>query len=239
MTPRGHVYTVDPGRPFLAVLAEALLAGNLPVRGGTRPDALVLADVTVYLPTRRPARALQHAFLAAAGGKALLLPRIKVLGEGGEELELLAEAADTGTDAAADIPRAIGEPERHLILTALVRKWDEARRGAGDGAPYVSAGARGPAQAARLARELARLIDVLETEGIDFARLESLVADEYAEHWSPTLDFLKIALQLWPALLAERNLLSPVARRLNVLQVEARRLRNAPPAAPVIVAGDG
>jgi ATP-dependent helicase/nuclease subunit B len=237
MTPRGHVYTVDPGRPFLAVLAEALLAGNLPVRGGTRPDALVLADVTVYLPTRRPARALQHAFLAAAGGKALLLPRIKVLGEGGEELELLAEAADTGTDAAADIPRAIGEPERHLILTALVRKWDEARRGAGDGAPYVSAGARGPAQAARLARELARLIDVLETEGIDFARLESLVADEYAEHWSPTLDFLKIALQLWPALLAERNLLSPVARRLNVLQVEARRLRNAPPAAPVIVAG--
>jgi ATP-dependent helicase/nuclease subunit B len=88
-----------------------------------------------------------------------------------------------------------------------------------------------------LARELARLIDALETDGIGFARLQSLVAEEYAEHWSPTLDFLKIALQLWPAHLAERNLLSPVARRRRVLDAEARRLRDAPPTAPVIVAG--
>ena len=77
MTPVGHVYTVDPGRPFLTALAEALLAGDLPRRGGRPPDALGLADITIYLPTRRPARALQQAFLAAAGGRALLLPRIK------------------------------------------------------------------------------------------------------------------------------------------------------------------
>jgi ATP-dependent helicase/nuclease subunit B len=236
MTPRGHVYTVDPGRPFLAVLAEALLAGDLPARGGARPGALGLADIVIYLPTRRPARALQHAFLQAAGGKALLLPRIKVLGEGGEELELLAEAANAGADAAANIPRAIGELERQLILTALVRKWDEGRR-RGGGMPYASTGARGPAQAARLARELARLVDAAETEGIGLAQLESLVADEYAQHWSPTLAFLKIALQLWPAHLAEQGLLSPVARRLRVLEAEARRLRDAPPGAPVIVAG--
>jgi ATP-dependent helicase/nuclease subunit B len=234
----GRVYTVDPGRPFLAVLAEALLAGNLPVPGGAPPHALGLADVTIYLPTRRPARALQHAFLAAAGGRALLLPRIKVLGEGGEELELLAEAATVGVDAAADVPRALGELERQLVLTALVRKWDEARRRRGSGIqPYTSTAARGPAQAARLARELARLIDGLETEGIDLARLESLVADEYAEHWSPTLEFLKIALQLWPAHLEEQGLLSPVGRRLRVLEAEARRLKHAPPSAPVIVAG--
>jgi len=206
----GRVYTVDPGRPFLAVLAEALLAGNLPVPGGAPPHALGLADVTIYLPTRRPARALQHAFLAAAGGRALLLPRIKVLGEGGEELELLAEAATVGVDAAADVPRALGELERQLVLTALVRKWDEARRRGSGIQPYTSTAARGPAQAARLARELARLIDGLETEGIDLARLESLVADEYAEHWSPTLEFLKIALQLWPAHLEEQGL-RPVA----------------------------
>ena len=237
MTPRGHVYTVDPGRPFLAVLAEALLAGDLPVRGGARPGALDLADIAIYLPTRRPARALQQAFLAAAGGNALLLPRIKMLGEGGEELELLAEAAHAGAGAAADIPRAIGELERQLVLTALVRKWDEGQRRGGGGMPYTSTGARGPAQAARLARELARLIDALETQGIDLARLQSLVAEEYAEHWSPTLDFLRIALQLWPAHLKEQKLLSPVARRLRVLDAEARRLKDAPPAAPVIVAG--
>jgi ATP-dependent helicase/nuclease subunit B len=237
MTPRGHVYMVDPGRPFLAVLAQALLAGNLPVGGGTRPGALALADIAIYLPTRRPARALQQAFLAAAGGKALLLPRIKVLGESGEELELLAEAAHAGAGAVADIPRAISDLERQLVLTALVRKWDEGQRHAGGGTPYASTGVRGPAQAARLARELARLIDALETQEIDFARLQKLVAEEHAEHWSPTLDFLKIALQLWPAHLAEQNLLSPVARRLRVLEAEARRLRDAPPVAPVVVAG--
>ncbi len=235
MTPRGHVYAVDPGRPFLGVLAEALLAGNLPVRGGARPGALDLADIVIYLPTRRASRALQQAFLAAAGGKALLLPRIKMLGEGAEELELLAEAAHAG--AAADIPRAISELERQLVLTALARRWDEGRRRAGGGMPYASTGARRPAQAARLARELARLIDALETQGIDFSRLQTLVAEEYAAHWSPTLDFLRIALQLWPAHLAEQNLLSPVAHRLRVLDAEVRRLKEAPPAAPVIVAG--
>src|SRR5262245_1029249 len=237
MTPRGHVYTVDPGRAFLTVLAEALLGGNLPARGGIRPSALGLADLIIYLPTRRPARTLQHAFLQAAGGKALLLPRIKTLGAGGEELEPPPDAANAGTGAAADIPRAIGELERQLVLTALVRKWDERRRRRGGFTAHAGTGARGPAQAARLGRELARLIDALETEGIDVARLESLVADEYAEHWSPTLDFLKIALQLWPAHLAEQNLLSPVARRLRVLDAEKRRLKAEPPGAPVIVAG--
>ena len=233
----GRVYSVDAGRSFLAALAQALLAGDLPVRGGAQPDALGLADITVYLPTRRPARALQHAFLEAAGGRALLLPRIKMLGEASEELELIAETAGLGSDGPADAPRAISELERQLVLTTLVHRWDKAERRRGDIEPYASAGARTPAQAARLARELARLIDTLEAEGIDFARLSSLVADEYSEHWSRTLAFLEIALQFWPAHLAEHNLLSPVARRRHALDAEAHRLRTAPPQAPVIVAG--
>jgi ATP-dependent helicase/nuclease subunit B len=242
MTHRGHVYTVDAGRPFLAVLAEKLLAGQLPADGGARPDALGLADVTVYLPTRRPARALQHAFLQAAGGRALLLPRIKMLGEGGEEQELLAAAAgaDIGseTGAAGDLPRAISELERQLVLTTLVSAWDKKQRSRRGGIePYPSAGAQTPAQAARLARELARLIDELEKEGIGFERLKRLPGDDYAEQWKRTLDFLGIALPFWPAHLAENNLLSPVGRRRQALDAETRRLRAAPPPAPVIVAG--
>jgi ATP-dependent helicase/nuclease subunit B len=239
MTRRGHVYAVDPGRSFLAVLAEAVLAGHLPVPGGARPDALGLADVTIYLPTRRPARALQQAFLEAAGGKALLLPRIKMLGEGGEELELIAGAAEPGTGAGgpADMPRAISELERQLVLTKLVVAWGSRQRGKDGLEPYASAGVRTPAQAARLARELARLIDQLEAADIDFTRLEGLVADEYTERWQRTLEFLGLALPFWPAYLAENNLLSPVARRRRVLEAEVRRLRDAPPQAPVIVAG--
>jgi ATP-dependent helicase/nuclease subunit B len=237
----GRVYAVEPGVPFLDALAAALMAGDLPAPGGTPPDALGLADIAVYLPTRRPASALQHAFLRAAGGRALLLPQIKMLGEAGEELELLA-AADAGSGALAgalaDLPRAISELERQLVLTTLVSAWDRReRRGGDDIGLYASAGARTPAQAARLARELARLIDALEAEGVDIQRLRGLVADEYAGHWRRTLDFLEIALAFWPAHLAEQNLLSPVARRRRALDADARRLREAPAAAPVIVAG--
>jgi ATP-dependent helicase/nuclease subunit B len=233
-----RVYSIDPGRSFLAALAEALLAGDLPTRGGARPDALGLADVTIYLPTRRPARALQQAFLEAAGGKALLLPRIKMIGQGGEELELLAEAAGNASRAPADVPRAISELERELVLTTLVLGWAKAQASEGDDLQlFAPTGARSPAQAIRLARELARLIDALETEDVDFARLQSLVADEYSEHWTRTLAFLDIAMQFWPAHLAEHNLLSPVARRRRLLDADVRRLQDAPPVAPVIVAG--
>src|SRR5262245_37350140 len=202
----GHVYAVDPGRSLLDTLAETLIAGELPIRGGRPPDALGLADITIYLPTRRPVRALQQAFLAAAGGKALLLPRIKMLGEDSEELELLAAAADVDSGASADLPRSISELERQLVLTTLVREWDKVERRHGRAIDaYASTGARTPAQAARLARELTRLIDTLETEGVDFARLTSVVADEYSEHWARTLTFLEIALRFWPAHLAEHN----------------------------------
>jgi ATP-dependent helicase/nuclease subunit B len=233
----GHVYSVDPGRSFLTVLAEALLAGDLPRRGGARPDALGLADITIYLPTRGPARALQQAFLEAAGGRALLLPRIKMLGADSEELELLAAVAAELGGGEGDIPRAIGELERQLLLTKLVDAWARQQRRAGGLAPYTPTGARSPAQAARHARDLARLIDELEAERIDFERLKGLTGDEYAEQWNGTLDFLRIAFDLWPKYLAADELLSPIARRRRLLEAEVRRLRKTPPAAPVIVAG--
>ena len=239
----GHrrVFAADPGRPFLVALAEALLAGDLPSPGGGSPDPLQLADVTLYLPARRPTRALQEAFLKASGGRALLLPKIKLIGEGSEELDLIASAEDFGAAGNADVPRAISELERQLLLTTLVLKWAEAeRRGQKRGEellPFAATGARTPAQAARLAVELARLIDTLEIEGVEFARLSELVPEEYSEHWSRTLAFLQIVMQFWPTHLAEHILLSPVARRQRLLRAEVERLKSGPPSAPVIVAG--
>ena len=96
---RARVYTVASGRPFLAALAEALLGGSLPVRGGQRPGPLQLADTVLYLPTRRATRPLQEAFLKASRGGALLLPKIKPIGAGSEEAELLASVEDFQTAA--------------------------------------------------------------------------------------------------------------------------------------------
>jgi ATP-dependent helicase/nuclease subunit B len=238
----GHrrVFAVDPWRPFLAALAEALLAGDLPLPGGARPDALQLADVTLYLPARRPTRALQEAFLNASGGRALLLPKIKLIGEASDELDLIVGVESFGAGE-GDVARVIGELERQLVLATLVLRWAESERGgttrSDELAPYPAAGARTPAQAVRLAKELARLIDLLETEGVDLSRLGELVPAEYSEHWSRTLAFLKIVMQFWPAHLAEHNLLSPVERRRRLLRAEVERLQAGPQAAPVIVAG--
>jgi ATP-dependent helicase/nuclease subunit B len=236
-----RVYTIAPGRPFLATLAHALLDGNLPYAGGRRPDPLQLGDTMLYLPTRRATRPLQDAFRRASRDRALLLPRIKPIGQGSEETELLASVDDFHAGGAANVPRVISELQRQLVLTELVLRWAQSQRraGKGDGGlqPNPGAGANTPAQAAKLADDLSRLIDTLETQDIDFARLADLVPEEHSEHWSQTLAFLQIVTQFWPAHLAENNLVSAVARRKRLIAADIERLRAKPPVAPVIVAG--
>ena len=56
MTARQAVFTVSRGVPFLPAVADALLDGRLV--GSVARDPLALASVSVYLPTRRAARAL-------------------------------------------------------------------------------------------------------------------------------------------------------------------------------------
>jgi ATP-dependent helicase/nuclease subunit B len=230
------IYTLPPGLPFLGTLAEAILAGDLPRQGGTKPTPISLAQVTLLLPTRRATRALQEAFLTASKGAALLLPKIKPIGEGSEDLTLLSGAAgltELGPDS-ADIPPAISELQRRLVLTQLVMQWSRAMR---DDGSVIAAGANTPAQAAKLAAELARLMDMVETEGASLAGLDQLVPEDYAEHWNKTLAFLKIIVEMWPAYLAANETLSPMERRNRVLRAEAQRLRDNPPKGPIIVAG--
>jgi len=53
------IYTIAPERPFLATLADGLLAMNA-------GDPMRLPRVTILLPTRRVVRALREAFLRGA-----------------------------------------------------------------------------------------------------------------------------------------------------------------------------
>ena len=163
---RPAVFNVPPGRPFLDCLARAILTGNLLRPGGPVPDMLDLPNWTILLPTRRAARAFQEAFLRASSGRAMLMPRVRPIAEAQEDLSLLSGLAslDTlgaghadGADA-SDVPMAISEIERRLVLTRLVMQWsDVMRKGAeqaaaaqadGDLLPVASAGAGTPAQAA-------------------------------------------------------------------------------------------
>lgn len=245
--PPANVFSVSPGRPFLAALADAVLAGNLPRAGGPKPDLIDLPNWTILLPTRRAARSLQEAFLAASGADAMLLPAIRPIAEGQEELGLIENAgAGPALDAGAlDIPPAIGALERTLLLTELVLAWSRSARNPQSGMdpdaarqqPVAGTGAATPAQAARLAAELARLIDAIETDGVSLDRLAGLVPVAYSAHWQHTLEFLEIVTQFWPAMLDEQKLISPADRRNRLIVAEARRLQVSPPAAPVIIAG--
>jgi ATP-dependent helicase/nuclease subunit B len=238
-----RVFTVPTGRPFLAAVASAILKGDLPASGGHAPSPLELPDITLLLPTRRATRVMQEAFLEAAGGRAMTLPQIRPISASEEDANLLAGIASPGTlgTDALDLAPAVSEIERRLVLTMLVQRWSQTMRKDDDDAAHLSdqaaAGANTPAQAAHLAAELARLMDMIETENVPLDGLAKLVPDEHSAHWQKTLEFLKIITSFWPEYLAEKTLLSPAGRRNRAILAEAERLAKSPLAGPVIVAG--
>ncbi|CAA7614549.1 double-strand break repair protein AddB [Magnetospirillum sp. SS-4] len=208
------VFTIPPGLPFVDTLAAALLAE-------AGDDPLALAAMEVLLPTRRACRALSDAFLRLSGGRPLLLPRLRPLGDMDEdELDLVAG------DDSLDLAPAIAPLERRLILTRLILAM-----AAGEAHPPS------PDQAARLAGELGRLLDAVRSERLDFARLATLVPDELAEHWQLTLTFLGLLTEAWPRILAERGVLEAEDRLDKVMAAQIESWRTRPPEHPVIAAG--
>ncbi|MGX9178933.1 double-strand break repair protein AddB [Mesorhizobium sp. BHbdii] len=229
-----RVFSIPPGAPFLPTLAEALLSGRLVPGFRFDGDPLALADATIYVPTRRAARALRGVFVDRLGSRSAILPVIRPLGEFDED-----EAAfEADASAAIDLAPPIAAIERLLLLAPLVRAWK--RRLPAHVAALFDEEIVVPASAADaiwLARDLARLMDEIETEGTDWTKLADLVTGNLAGWWQVTLDFLSIVTENWPNLLEERNRSNPAAHRNALIRLEAARLKRNPPAGPVIAAG--
>ena len=214
-----EIYTIDAGLPFV----DALAAGILARHSGAPED---LPRITVLLPTRRACRSAREAFLRLSSGSPMLLPRLTPLGDLDEDELAIGgwqEAGLDGTSAGFDPPPAIAAVRRQLLLTRLVLAFKK------DGTT--------PDQAARLAAELARLLDQVETERLSFDRLADLVPEDFAEHWRVTLAFLNILTERWPAILAEEGGVGGTRRRNLLLETQARAWREKAPAHPVIAAG--
>ncbi len=91
MSASPRVFTIPPTAPFLPVLARGILDGRVIPGFAPRTAPERLADLTIYLPTRRAARALATCLADELGASALLLPRIVPLGDVDEaETALLA-----------------------------------------------------------------------------------------------------------------------------------------------------
>src|SRR5215218_9403188 len=85
MAARPHVFTIPPSAPFLPTLARALLDGQLAPGFSPGGDPAELARATIYLPTRRACRLARDAFLQASGQAAVLLPRLRAIGDVDED----------------------------------------------------------------------------------------------------------------------------------------------------------
>ena len=213
-----HVWTLPPGTDFLGSLARTLATET-----GLAENPEALADALIYVPNRRSARALALAFHQAGGGRTILPPEIRALGD----LEL--EDPPSGAEEAlADLGPVLPIGRRLGVLARLVMAF-YAQRGL----------ALPPSSAIAAAQELSRLLDSAALAGgADWQNLPELVADaDLAAHWRDSVDFLRIVTEIWPQWREEAGATDPYERRLMVAEAIAADIRANPPAGPFIIAG--
>jgi ATP-dependent helicase/nuclease subunit B len=243
-----NVFTIAPGAPFLKTFVAALLEGRV-VEGYSRNlGPLEIAEATIYVPTRRAARALATEFSRAINRSSVLLPRILPLGALEEtETSLLFDERALDGIYEPGRPEAMGEIARRMQLAELILEWARALSHA-----IVSVSAQGEpafdtresflvgataADAWHLSGELANLIDELIIEDVAWERLDPLVLPEFDPYWRITLDFLNIAIEGWPKILAERNLVDKARRQVALIEAQSRRLQDGTLSGPVIAIG--
>jgi ATP-dependent helicase/nuclease subunit B len=243
-----NVFTIPPGAPFLKTFANSLFDGRV-IEGFSRNlGPLELAEATIYVPTRRAARALAGELAGAIGCPSLLLPCILPLGAL-EEPETSPSIDDAGLGSAPEpgVPEAAGEIERRMRLAGLMLTWARALRHA-----IVSVGPQGtyeydtqesflvaatPADAWHLSGELARLIDELIIADVAWEKLDPLVLPEFDSYWRITLHFLNIAIKQWPKILADRGLVDKARRQVTFIEAQCERLQTGAVSGPVIAIG--
>lgn len=205
------LYAVPLGVPFLSTLVDELITQ-------TASNPLSLAKYLIILPTRRGCLMLQDAFLKATPKGCRMLPRIIALGD-----------IEEGAEVPGYLPPKLLPPpmpswQRLGLMTQLVLTFEKQKEG----------GIHNPAGAVQLANDLMRLVDEVETTGLQLSNLETLVIGDYARHWQVTLDFLKILTQEWPEILKQEGFIEPAARKRMILEQFIEHWR---PTYPVILAG--
>ena len=213
--PKRGVYFIPSGISFVDELAGGVISS-------LTPDPVGMADISILLPTRRACRTLTEAFLRIMDGNPALLPDMLPVGDIEDDGVALLDWEEPAVGRGADLPPAIPRLRRQLLLSNLIMKKN----------PSSSA-----AHAARLAAELARLIDEVQSERLDFSNLSEIVPDRFSTHWQETLVFLQIVTEHWPRVLAEQGFLDPVDRRNRLIERQIDSWEANPPIGPVIAAG--
>ncbi|WOI53499.1 double-strand break repair protein AddB [Parvularcula sp. LCG005] len=217
--PTPALYTIPAGRPFLADLAAPILTAY-----ADQPDAI--ADLTIFLPNRRAVRRLADVFFEksiAAGRGAVILPRLRALGDVTEE-DLLFSGMPPAE--ASDLLPAADLTDRRLILARTIRQTNQQA----DWPACLTA-----------ADDLAGLLDSFHLEDVPLSALHDLNHPEHvqnaAAHWEKSLEFLSIISRFWPALTEEQGWMEPAERQRVLMEALTENLVAHESGHPIIVAG--
>ncbi len=128
-----------------------------------------LRDMLIFLPSRRALRTVEMALVSRAG-RPIILPHLVALGEGVDEPDLIEE------QESLDV---ISNMERVVVAAHLLT---------------ADAKINNLSTALPIARDLVRMCDYLENEGVDAATIdwESLVDEKYAAHFQDKAKMLNI-----------------------------------------------
>ncbi|MCA0400133.1 MAG: double-strand break repair protein AddB [Proteobacteria bacterium] len=239
-TPR--VFSIEPGGNFAQETVRALLAGHLLEIGS---DPAALADLVIYVPTRRLKPLIEVEFARILAPRPVILPRIRPLADPGDPLEAL---FDPQTSAFLDPTnpgfRPLSPNERRFRLLPMVERWRSLIRAEVEGGESIGAGAVGTPirESLALADSLGRLIDELRIASLP---LEALAASappgydpaRFDEYWARTRDFLAIAARAWPEALETLGARDEMDLRLAAIEAEARRLAAPDCTEKVLVVG--
>ncbi|MFN4178304.1 double-strand break repair protein AddB [Phenylobacterium sp.] len=210
-------FNIPAHRPFADDLAQGLYDALSPLG----PEAL--SDALVLVPTRRGARALADAFVRAAGGRAVLPPQMRPLGD----LEAGEPPFEPG-DLALDLPAAIEPLRRRFELAGVVATQ----------AHLLDGHSLTAASTLELADALGGFFDSVQIEEIEIeGRLETLVEGELAEHWQVSRRFLEAAAARWRRRLDELGVVDVSERRVRLLRRLAEAWTLKPPQGVLVAAG--
>lgn len=220
MQPQPNVWTCGAG--LIGALAQRVLAG-FPLDGDSPHD---LSRWTILVPTRRAARALERQLFKRSGASALLLPRVRPIGDADEDL-----LADVFPDVR--VPEAVSSMGQLFLLLTLVGEWAMAN----PHLPLAQDVQASRGQALGLAQSLAELVSQMETEEVTASLGSAFEGLDLAEHRQTLLSLLHLVQDELPRRLHEMNRIGPAERRNRLIRLEAQRIAADISSGPVIAAG--
>ncbi len=219
-----NVWTCGSG--LLEVLAREVLRGSLLAEAAL----FDLSQWTLLVPTRRAARLLERKLFELSGAAALVLPRVRPIGDGDEDLLDLSLTGEM-------LPPAISKSGQLFLLLSLIDHWARAN-------PHIPLAAdvnASPGQALGLAQSLVALVNQVETEEAEaeFSRSmrENFDRLELAEHRETIISLLNLVQDEMPTRLHQLGLMSPAKRRNAAIRLEGTRIAAGHHHGPIIAAG--